>query len=282
MGSVACRRRAVTAKPSIVDPADGLPVLDVGPWTAEKHDYLRRYITATKAARARYLPPVGPGGAAFIDIFAGPGRARVRGREDIIDGSPLIAAGHSDAPFTGILLCELDSANAAALRQRLAGDSRVRVFEGDCNVEIDRIIAAIPPHGLNLALIDPFGATPLRFETLAKLARFDRMDILLHFPTNDLARNLGQHEERISAFLGTESWQNRVTRSKDVLKLLDVLREQLQPFGYQKAEVRYEPLLKNARNAPLYHLVLVAKHGLADRIWRSVIRIEGSGQKRLW
>jgi len=272
----------VIAKPSIVDPADGLPALDVGPWTAEKHDYLRRYITATKAARARFLPPVGPGGSAFIDLFAGPGGAQVRGHTEIIDGSPLIAARHSDAPFTDILLCEMDAASAAALRQRLKSDPRVQVFEGDCNVEIDRLAAAIPPHGLNLALIDPFGITPLHFETLAKLARFERMDILLHFPTNDLVRNLRQHADRITTFLGTDCWKNRVTDPKDVLKLLDVLRDQLLPFGYQKAEVRYEPLLKNARNAPLYHLVLVAKHGLADKIWRSVTRIEGSGQKRLW
>ncbi len=270
------------AKPSIVDPADGLPVLDVGPWTAEKHDYLRRYITATKAARARFLPPVGPGGAAFIDLFAGPGRAQARGHKEIIDGSPLIAARHRDAPFTDVLLCELDAASAAALRQRLKGDARVRVFEGDCNVEIDRLAAAIPPHGLNLALIDPFGITPLHFETLAKLALFERMDILLHFPTGDLARNLRQFEERVTRFLGTDRWMESVTGPKDVLNLLDVLRDQLLPFGYQKAEVRYEPLLKNTKNAPLYHLVLVAKHGLADRIWRSVIRIEGSGQKRLW
>ena len=271
----------MTAKPSAVDPTDGLPVLEVGSWTAEKHDYLRRYIAATKAVRARFLPPVGLGRAAFIDLFAGPGRAQVRGRKEIIDGSPLIAARHSDAPFTDILLCELDPANVAALTQRLEGDARVHVFEGDCNVEIDRLAAAIPPHGLNLALIDPFGIT-LHFETLAKLACFERMDILLHFPTNGLTRNLHQYEDRVTTFLGTESWKERVTDSKDVLKLLDVLREQLLPFGYQKAQVRYEPLLKNSRNAPLYHLVLVAKHGLADRIWRSVIRIEGSGQKRLW
>ena len=120
----------MTAGPPSVDPADGLPVLEVGPWSAEKHDYLRRYISATRAARARFLPPAGPGGAAFIDLFAGPGRARVRGREEIIDGSPLIAAHHAEARFTHILLCELDAAHAAALRQRLAGDARVQVFGG--------------------------------------------------------------------------------------------------------------------------------------------------------
>jgi hypothetical protein len=151
-------------KPSIVDPADGLPVLEIGPWTAEKHDYLRRYITAINAARAR----------------------------------------------------------------------------------------------------------------------FERMDILLHFPTNDLVRNLRRRPDRISAFLGTDAWKTRVTGPRDVPKLRNVLREQLLPFGYQKAEIRHEPLLKNTKNAPPYHLVLIAKHGLADKIWQSVIRVEGSGQKRLW
>jgi len=120
------------------------------------------------------------------------------------------------------------------------------VFEGDCNVEIDRLAAAIPPHGLNLALIDPFGITPLHFETLAKLARFDRMDILLHFPTGDMTRNLHQYETQITRFLGTDAWR------------------------------------KNTRNVQLYYLVLATKHELGEKIWRSVIQIEGSGQKRLW
>lgn len=273
------------AKPLDVDPKDGLPVLKVGPWTPEKHDYLRRYIAATRAVRARFLPPVGSGGAAFIDLFAGPGKARVRGQPEIIDGSPLIAAQHGAAPFTEILLCELRAASAAALRRRLEGDERVRVFEGDCNEEIDRLAAAIPSHGLNLALIDPFGVTPLHFDTLAKLARFDRMDILLHFPTGDLTRNLRLYEERITRFLGTADWQARVTDPGQVLKLVDVLREQLHPFGYKKAEVRSfqgDPVLRNTKNVPLYHLVLAAKHELGDKIWRSVIRVEGSGQKRLW
>lgn len=272
----------MTPEPPKPDPADGLPVLEVGPWSAEKHDYLRRYIAATRAARARFIPPAGPGGAAFIDLFAGPGRARVRGREETIDGSPLIAARHAEAPFTHILLCELDPTHAAALRHRLSGDPRAQVFEGDCNVQIDGIVAATPRHGLNLALIDPFGVTPLHFDTLTKLARLDRMDILLHFPTNDLVRNIRRHPDRVSAFLGTDDWRAKVSGPRDVPRLRDILREQLLPFGYQQAEILHEPLLRNTRNAPLYHLVLIAKHGLADRIWQSVVRIEGSGQRRLW
>lgn len=103
------------------------------------------------------------------------------------------------------------------------------MFEGDCNAEIDRLAAAFPQHGLNLALIDPFGITPLHFETLARLAVFERMDILLHLPTGDLARNLRQFEARVTRFLGTDRWKESVTGPKDVLNLLDVLRDQLLP-----------------------------------------------------
>jgi three-Cys-motif partner protein len=123
-----------------------------------------------------------------------------------------------------------------------------------------------------LALIDPFGATPLRFETLAELAGFDRMDILLHFPTNDLVRNIRRHPDRVTAFLGTDRWRATVRGPRDVARLRDILRDQLLPLGYQKAEIFHEPLLRNSRNAPLYHLVLIATHGLAYRIWQSVIK----------
>jgi hypothetical protein len=103
-----------------------------------------------------------------------------------------------------------------------------------------------------------------------------------HFRPREDERNVLRHPDRVSAFLGTEGWRTKVAGPRDVPKLRDVLREQLLPFGYQKAEILHEPLLKNTKNAPLYHLVLIAKHGLADKIWQSVIRTEGSGQKRLW
>jgi hypothetical protein len=57
---------------------DGLAVQCVGQWAADKYYYLRQYIAATKAVRGGFIAPKGNGGAAFIDLFAGPGRVRVR------------------------------------------------------------------------------------------------------------------------------------------------------------------------------------------------------------
>jgi three-Cys-motif partner protein len=266
----------------VVDPADGLMGYEVGAWTREKHDYLERYIGATRRVRARFVPKgSGKAGAAFIDLFAGPGRARIRGSKEWVDGSPLIAAQHSDAPFTDIICCEMDKAAADSLRRRLGNDDRVRIFEDDCNRAIDDIVASLPPAGLNLALIDPFGATPLQFETLAKLAGLERMDILLHFPTADLERNL-QHEERIDRMLGTERWRDRVSGPEDVHVLAEVLKERLEPFGYENGGVHYDPALKTGVNRTLYRLLFLSKHPRGAKIWNSVILREGSGQKRLF
>ena len=88
--------------------------------------------------------------------------------------------------------------------------------------------------------------------------------ILLHFPTGDMTRNLHQYETRITRFLGTDAWQSRVGRPRDIPKLIDVLGEELEKFGYQKADVRSapfhdQPVLKNTRNVQLYHLVLATE-----------------------
>lgn len=90
---------------------DGLVVQCVGAWAKEKHDYVRRYIAATHAARRKYLVSKGrrpAGGAGYIELFAGPGGARIRSSDEIIDGSPLVAAKHSDAPFTKLIYADKD------------------------------------------------------------------------------------------------------------------------------------------------------------------------------
>lgn len=73
----------------VKDPVDGLVIDEVGAWASEKHERLRKYIDAYRSARAMFLPPKGTGGAAYIDLFSGPGRSQIEGTDRFIDGSPL-------------------------------------------------------------------------------------------------------------------------------------------------------------------------------------------------
>src|SRR5207248_9507817 len=43
------------------DPIDGLVVDEVGAWASEKHERLKKYIDASRGARAKFLPPQGSG-----------------------------------------------------------------------------------------------------------------------------------------------------------------------------------------------------------------------------
>ncbi len=256
------------------NPEDGLAIQCVGDWVWQKHEPLRNYIDWTWAARRRYLEPrpgiLFPGGAAYIDLFAGPGRSRVRSTSEVIDGSPLLALRHERAPFTKVILCEIDPENVIALQQRTAPyGSRAVVIAGDCHANIDRVVAAIPPKGLNLALVDPYALNQLRFETLTRLASFERMDLLIHFPTMDLKRTIGEETNaRLTRAFGTQA---QVRKAQDAASAIDDLRSRLKAFGYTGKDVRDVPV-KNKNNTPLYHLVYASKHDLGDKIWENVIR----------
>jgi three-Cys-motif partner protein len=260
--------------------SDGLPVQCVGEWAKDKHDYLRRYIDATWATRARFIPPRNSGGAAFIDLFAGPGLACVRETGEIIEGSPLIALRHTKSPFSRLILCELDSSNVAALRQRTAGDGRVEVVEGDCNARVDAIMRLTPTRGLNIALVDPFAPSVLHWTTLKALGQLARMDLIIHFPTGTIKRNLEKagFDETIDRVVGTTGWRADVRVANDAHRLIDHLRTSLVGIGYTPEQVRSLPI-ENSRHGVMYHLMFASKHDRGNKIWNSVARTGPGGQR---
>lgn len=270
----------VNGKCRDLDPGDNLLVQCVGDWAQAKHDVLGRYIEATSGPRNKFLNPppgVAAGGAAFIDLFSGPGRARVRSTGALIDGSPLIALKHDKAPFTKLIFCELDADNAAAIRARSKSEGdRVIVIEGDCHANIDKVIAETPPNGLNFALVDPFGLDQHDFDTFAKLAKVHRMDLLIHFPTMDAKRNFNQGTEpKLTKALGTADWRKDVRKPKDVTRAIDTLHKGLVQFGYTGENVRSVPVT-NSHDGVLYHLVYASKDRLGDKIWESIARTRGN------
>src|SRR5712691_3551896 len=96
----------------------GLPVENVGPWATDKLKIVTDYIQASGGARRRYLRS----GAAYIDVFCGPGRSRIRTTGKFIDGSPLAAfskAAKSLAPFTGMCISDADPDLLSSAEKRL-------------------------------------------------------------------------------------------------------------------------------------------------------------------
>lgn len=246
----------------------------VGPWSAEKHQLLAKYIGATWSTRAKFSK----GGCAYLDLFSGPGKAKLTSTGAILDGSPLIALKHAGAPFSKVILGENDEENLAALEYRAtAYGSRVAIVPGDSNANIHEMVKHVPERGLNLALVDPFGANALRFDTLAALAQFERMDLIIHFPTVAIKRN--QDVVDYDAIVGSDGWKTE--QGNLTQQLVNSLKRNLSRLGYTGSGIR-DWVAKNSKNGVLYHLIFASKHELGDKIWSSVTSIDARGQRSLF
>ena len=262
---------------------DGLPVQCVGEWANEKHDFVRRYVEATGGPRQKYASK-GSGGLCYVDLFAGPGRAYIAKTKQFIDGTPLIATKASLAPYTSLVLCDLLDENIDALRVRVAGCPGVHLVPGDCNEMIDVVASYIPKHALSLAVIDPFGASDLAFETIRRLAQFARMDLIIHFPTMGIKRNFEKpdYDKKIDRFLGMTAWREDVHGADEAVKLIPHMKRQLTALGYAKDDEVREIEVRNDQRGLLYHLFFASKSPLGNKIWKSITRTSATGQRELF
>ena len=115
---------------------DELPTPIVGPWTKEKYRVVRIFneIFSTGMKEKWHR--------AYIDLFAGAGKARIKGTNKFLAGSPLLALSVSH-PYDKYIFCEKDKELMKALKSRVGkGYSQVDVkfVDGDCNEKIDESV----------------------------------------------------------------------------------------------------------------------------------------------
>jgi three-Cys-motif partner protein len=183
-------------------------VRDSGLWATEKLYYLDRYLDIFSVGMNKKWA----GKLYYIDLFAGPGKCRVREINEEIDGSPLIALKFNFAKY---FFVESDKKCYRALAARVKARARekdVEIIQGDCNDEIEKI--KLPPSSLGLAFIDPTGVSSLVFETIHKLARDHKIDLIINFPEGmGIRMNLFQYTETernaLNRFMGSARWQER-------------------------------------------------------------------------
>ena len=266
----------------ILDPVDGLVVDEVGPWATEKHEQLKKYIDASRGARAKFLPPNNDGGASFIDLFSGPGRSLVRDTPQIIDGSPLVAykaARASRAPFSDLHLGDIKSANSQAVAARIrALGGAPNIYVGPADIVVDTVIAALNPYGLHFAFLDPYNLEQLPFSIIERLAKIRRMDMLIHVSVQDLQRNLDQYGQPggvLDIFM--PGWRDRVDIKQSIAplraSLLDYWLKKIRALGTTPAQGI--ELVAGGRNQRLYWLVFVSANDLGQKLWEAVRDIRG-------
>ena len=265
-----------------VDPADRLIVGEVGPWAAEKHDRLRRYIDASSCARAKFLPPKGAG-ASYIELYSGAGRSLIRDTNTIIDGSPLVAykaASASGARFSDLHFADLDARNSDALAQRIkALGGAAKSYVGPADVTVDAVTGAINPYGLHLAFLDPFGLGQLPFAIIAKMLQVRRMDMIIHVSLSDLQRNLDDYSRVGDPTLDNfaPGWRDEVDTNQAMAPLRAALIEYwlglIRSLGTHPSTGI--PLVVGEQNQRLYWLVFVSSDPLGHKLWDDVQNLTG-------
>ena len=270
---------------SVPDPDDGLPLLCVGPWAEEKHARIEKYVDISRAVRRKFIN--GKGGAAFVDLFSGPGRARIRETERIVDGSPVVAARkaiETKTPFSEVHVSDANPDFVAAVSKRLEQlGVAAKSHCGAAETIAPGIAGRLSQHGLHFAFLDPYDLKSLPFSIVQRMAAIERMDMLIHVSVQDLQRNLrryiGSDRSPLDSF--APDWRQKVqvmnsdatVRAQIFAHWLELVRkERMQPS--QGVEEVTGP-----RKQHLYWLVFVARHKLAIRFWEEIRNV--TNQKSL-
>jgi three-Cys-motif partner protein len=275
---------------------DGEVVQCVDGWAEEKYYYLERYLIASRAARNKYSVN---GNAVYVDLFAGPGKCRLKRQKHEIAGGALRARTLQEAPFNRFIVNDISPDNYSALKKRLPG---AEVHNEDAKIVVEKIIDDLlkANYKYHFVFLDPFAPSVLPFSILRRLSELQRLDIMLHFPIGPIRRNFKQwlktEHAVLDDFLGTDAWRQEVKdkpQSHADNIIVSLYLEQLKVLGFPieglglidgmgksylsttVAEIR------NSKSVVLYYLILASKHPLGAKIWQSTLKYDAAGQTRL-
>jgi three-Cys-motif partner protein len=222
----------------------------------------------------------------YVDLFAGAGFSQIRGTNDIVAASPILALQVTDS-FDKYIFCELSVEKMTALKtraQRLASAADTAFILGDCNEHIEEILCEIPSGSshsgvLTLCVADPYNIGAVHFDTIAKLAAH-RVDIFILLAVYmDANRNYDRYTSEdapvLDKFLGytgwRESWRRAHRRKEFPVFLAQEFSKRMETLGYLPQPVyNMKKVRTDDKNLPLYFLALFSRSEKAYEFWQKV------------
>jgi three-Cys-motif partner protein len=260
---------------------DGLPIPEIGEWSLQQYEMLGLYCELfSSAMKDKWAERV------YIDAFCGPGRARLRGTDNIVETSPFMALRIS-VPFTKYIFCDEDEAAVRSLDQRVQREFRkerqVVFVPGDVNSCYPEIIKKIPegPDVLKFCFLDPYDIG-VHFTTVRELAKVERVDFLILLALQmDARRNIGCYEDprsdKIEKFLDMPRWREdwnafRKKHGQNPVRFLaEKYAARMEGIGYRRLELDKMKQIK-ASQLGLYYLALFSRAQIAYHFWGQVLK----------
>jgi len=261
----------------LVSGDDGLPVEDcVGDWVDEKHRVLRTYLELHAVGRVGFSNRRN----AYIDAFCGPGRAILQRTDRYVEGSPVVAWKSSlerNAPFAELYIGDSDENRRVACAERLRKlNAPVIEVSGNAAEAGRAIVGRLDPYGLHCAFIDPYSLGELRLDFLRALAGVRRMDILVHLSSLDLFRNFESDYsgEQWEFDKFAPGWRSKIPpglpRDERRGAVIEYWKTLVDRMGMAASPEMHS--IRNSVNGDVCWLLLIARHELAQRFWRMVLR----------
>jgi three-Cys-motif partner protein len=263
---------------------DGLKTQEVGDWAEKKYKLVTLYDKLFSTGMKRKWDK-----RIYIDLFCGPGRVKLRDRNKIVNGSPLIALDLPD-PFDKYIFCDKEEENIDVLKSRI-NELKISInanyIIGDCNFEVEKILNLIKQEKdkiLSFCFVDPFSLQNLSFKTVKILSSL-RMDFLILLPSGyDVRRNeeiyVNEESSNLDKFLGYSKWRDNWSEEKGNMKFTEFfLREYINnivKLGYIKQTPSDFIEVRTEKNLLLYHLAFFSKHKRGYEFWRKVKKYSSS------
>jgi three-Cys-motif partner protein len=257
---------------------DGLLIPEVGPWTEDKFDLIRLYCQIFSTAMKNKWKRV------YIDLYAGSGLCRIKGRTQVLLGSLLIALS-VDAAFDRYIFCESNSKRFSALKARVEKNFSkhdVRWIPGRFDEHINEICSAIPSRSLALCFVDPFDCD-FDIDNLKKISKCAHgVDFLCLLALQmDAKRNIQHYlkpDSKIDKMIGNTTWRirwnNKSNIHEDFAKFLaSEFADSMSEAGYLKTSLDQMRAVKTPdKNVPLYYLAMFSKNQMAFKLWEQVLK----------
>lgn len=264
---------------------DSLPLDDVGAWAKDKHDRLRKYIDISRAARRKFVH--GRGGATYIDLYCGTGRAVVRESGEIIDGSPLEAfkcANEGGAAFSEFYIADADQKKCDACAKRITNaGGRALAVTGPAESTAACIVSQLNKNGLHFAFLDPYNLNDLPFSVIEAFSGLKRIDMLIHVSAQDLQRNLIAYSMSVDGPLDrfAPGWRIAVDLKQSQPEIraayIEYWISRMTALGLPPA--RHAELVSGTtKNQRLYWLVFVSRSDFAKSLWDKIRNVSGQGE----
>jgi three-Cys-motif partner protein len=259
-------------------------LLEVRAHSRKKYSIVRKYLNACKIFSNVYQ------NFAYVDTHGGTGQVIDLETKEIIDASVLTAA--KLQPSFPCYVVEIDPDNYNVLRRATSKFPNVTLFLGDCNEKIDEILGIIPKgQKFIFCFLDPDGLVyhgknfichQLRDETVEKIAKFPRTEVLINVPILAIMRDAGyiqsypeapssiKMEGHITVLFGTDRWKTIDPGDYKSFGRLYISERLEQRYKYKGAILIRSVLTRG----PLYYLVYGSNSERGGEIMRDIMKKE--------